>query len=140
MQATLLTLHLLAMAAVVGTGIFVAVLTMVTARRAPEHLGTISRLAGRTGGVLTLAALAALWITGIWMATLEGLWGANRWFDLKLGLAALLTVSAVFNSWYAARARARGDTRAVSAMGRRMGFLLLALAVLIVIVAVVAFG
>ena len=139
MHETLLTLHLLAMAVVVGTAVCVAALMIAAARRAPEHAAALSRLAGRVGGGLTLAGLAVLWITGVWMATRAGLWGANRWFDAKLGLVVLLTVGAVFNTWYGARARARDDAPAAAVMGRRLGALLLALAVLTVVSAVLAF-
>ena len=140
MHETLLTLHLLAMAVVVGTTVCVAALMIAASRRASEHAATLSRLAGRVGGGLTLAALAVLWITGVWMATRDGLWSAGRWFDAKLGLVVLLTAGAVFNAWYGARARARDDAPAATAMGRRLGAPLLALAILTVVSAVLAFG
>ena len=139
MHATLLAVHLVAMAAAVGMGIFIPVLAIQAARAAPEQVPALMGAAGRAAAIIGVVAVTLLWISGGWMAWgLGDAEGAGRMFDLKLGLAAVLTVIVFFNAWYGSRARRGGNPQA--ALSRRLGPILTLLGLAVVIVAVATFS
>ena len=141
MYATLITIHLVSMAAAVGMGIFVSTLAVVTRRTAPESAPTVMGAAGHAASWVAVTSVTILWVSGAWMAfgygTAEG---AGRSFDIKLGLAALLTVTVFFNFWYGSRARKSGQPQKAAVMSKRLGPLLLLLGIGAVIAAVLTFG
>ena len=141
MHATLLAIHLVAMAAAIGIGIFLPVLAIQAARSAPEQVPALMGAAGRAAAIIGVGAVTVLWISGAWMAWgLGDAAGAGRMFDLKLGMVAVLTVIVFYNAWYGARARRTGAPEAAAAMSRRLGPILSLLGLAIVIVAVVTFN
>lgn len=141
MFETLLSIHLLSMAAGVGTSILMAVMGARTARQPATEMTTIMLAAGDASGIVSGVAVALLWLSGLAMVLLYPGVAASGgdWFIAKIILVVVLTGLVVLIHRQSARLK-RGDNvdAAMAALRRSSGIVLL-LSLAIPILAVLAF-
>ena len=121
-----------------GSAFGMAVIGMTAPGAPAEHRATLGVMAKRFK-VVSHAALGLLIVTGVLMATIEGVWtGGSTWFWLKLLAVALLVAGIVTAGRFGARAMA-GEAGA-GARAETFGKMNMVVLVAILTAAVLAFG
>jgi len=133
------TVHLLALGFGIGSSMGSMVLAPWARRAAaagtPSPFGAVMPVFANIG----LAALALLWISGVWMIfqTYDGNFSISTAFNIKLGLVVLVTIDLLVLAYFRGRARRAG--LAPPAAARIFGMLGGLLFIAIVAFAVIAF-
>lgn len=141
MFEVLLILHMLGLAAGVGSSFLMAGLGVRTSGLQPGEGREVMTIAGGMATIVGGAGIVLLWLSGIAMVlTTDGLAAAGGpWFIGKLALVVVLSVLVVLIGLRQARIERGGDPEAGMAAIERMSKIVLGLGVAIVGLAVVAF-
>lgn len=133
-----LILHLLGLTMGGAAAYGLPTIGAVTAAAPPEHRPSVAR-AVPVLKKIGHAGMGLLILTGLYMATVSGLWGqAPVWFWLKLAAVAVLIGGIVAGGKYGGKAM-QGDAEA-AAMAKKVSLLNIGVLVLILILAVLSFA
>ena len=139
MHTLLLTLHLLAAIAGVGTSIYMIALGARLA--GSPDTPTVMRYAGANAAKLGPWSLVALWITGLWLTIAYGLAEVGgTWFWVKIAFVVVLSGLVGYTQMLQAKVRRGADPGPVQKLMKKVSPIMSGIALLIVVFAVLAFG